>query len=151
MLRKSISAMRICVSAPALALALLGVSAAAQTAGVAKPRVLTAVQPSARVTLKGNTHPLAKPQYDRGALPDSTPAGHMVLVLKPSAEQQAALDRLVAAQQDPQSPSYHKWLTPEAFGSQFGVADADIQSVTAYLASQGFSVARVFKNKSAIE
>ncbi len=145
MLRKIISGTGI----PALALT--AGMAAAQTPAVVAPRVLTNVQTSALVTLKGSTHPYAKPQYDRGAVPDGTPAGHMLLVLKRSPEQQSALDALLAAQHDPQSPSYHKWLTPAEFGQRFGVADADIQSVTGYLASQGFAVGKVFQNKSAIE
>ena len=86
-----------------------------------------------------------------GAVPDSTPTGHMLMMLRRSDAQQKALDELVAAQQDPKSASYHKWLTPEQFGAQFGVADADVQAVTSYLAAQGFVVGRVFKNKMAIE
>ena len=84
-------------------------------------------------------------------MPDNTPTGHMLMVLKRSEAQQKALDELVAAQKDPKSPSYHKWLTPEQFGARFGVADADVEAVTSYLAGQGFQVGRIFKDKMAVE
>ena len=34
------------------------------------------------------------------------------------------LARLIAAQQDPASPEYHRWLTPDEFTSRFGPTDA---------------------------
>ena len=51
-------------------------------------------------TLKGNTHPLARPQYDIGAAPLNLPMQRMLLVLKRSPEQDFALKRLVDDQQD---------------------------------------------------
>jgi len=93
------------------------------------------VNESQFATLKKNVLPLAQPRFDQGAVPDSTPTGHMLVMLKRSDAQQKALDELVAAQQDPKSASYHKWLTPAQFGAQFGVADADVQAVTSYLAA----------------
>ena len=62
----------------------------------------------------------------------------MLLVLKRSPEQDTALDKLMAEQQDQSSPNYHHWLTPEQFGEQFGPADQDIQTITSWLESQGF-------------
>ena len=38
--------------------------------------------------------------------------------------QQAALDRLLADQQTPSSPNYHKWLTPEQYADRFGLSSA---------------------------
>ena len=35
----------------------------------------------------------------------------------------AAVKQLIADQQDPHSPSYHAWLTPEEYGQQFGQRD----------------------------
>ena len=64
----------------------------------------------------------------------------MVLVLAPDAAQQQALEALLDAQQDPQSPEYHGWLTPEEFGRRFGAADRDIERITAWLESHGFQV-----------
>ena len=125
----------------------LAISAGAQ----AVPRITTPVKDSALVTLKGNTLSVANSLNDRGRLPDDAPTGRMLMVLKHSDEQQFALDKLVSAQATPGSAQYHKWLTPAQYASQFGVADADIQTVTAYLSDRGFSVAQVYPNKMAIE
>jgi hypothetical protein len=55
----------------------------------------------------------------------------MILVLKPSPEQEAEIDRLLSAQQDPSSPLFHSWLTPSEFGERFGLAIEDIDAITA--------------------
>ena len=43
-------------------------------------------------------------------------------------------------QQDKHSPSYHKWLTPETFGQQFGPTHADMRRISTWLQSHGFQV-----------
>jgi subtilase family serine protease len=64
----------------------------------------------------------------------------MLLVLKRSGEQEAALRKMLDDQQDKNSANYHKWLTPEEFGKQFGPSDADMQAITGWLQSHGFEV-----------
>ncbi|HKS67074.1 MAG TPA: S53 family peptidase, partial [Candidatus Acidoferrales bacterium] len=96
-------------------------------------------------------HPLARAEFDRGAAPASLQLNRMLLVLKPSAEQEAALDALLDEQQDKTSPNYHAWLTPEQFGEQFGPADADVQKIVLWLKSQGFQVNRVANGRGVIE
>jgi len=59
-----------------------------------------------RVTLKGNVHPLALTQFDRGAAPADLAMDRMLLVLKRSPEQDAALRNLMDDQQDKHSPYY---------------------------------------------
>jgi hypothetical protein len=122
----------------------------AQTANV-PGRITQAVDIENLVTLRGNTHPLARPEYDQGAAPDSLPMERMLLVLQRSAEQEAALRKLLDEQQIKSSPNYHMWLTPEQFGQQFGPADADIQAVTDWLGSQGFQVSRVAAGRTVVE
>ncbi|HEV3149404.1 MAG TPA: protease pro-enzyme activation domain-containing protein [Acidobacteriaceae bacterium] len=139
---------RLCVLASVLT---LGFTANGQTAALSAPRVVGPVNESRLAPLTNNTIALAQGRFDRGRVADGTPTGHMLMALRRSDAQQKALDALLGAQKDPKSPSYHKWLTPEQFGAQFGVADADVQAVTSYLAAQGFVVGRVFKNKMAIE
>jgi hypothetical protein len=114
-------------------------------------RVTQAVDPENRVTLRGNTHPSARPEFDQGAAPDSLATERMLLVLKRSTEQETALRKVLDAQQTKSSPNYHMWLTPELFGRQFGPADADIQAVTDWLTSQGFQVNRVAAGRTVIE
>ncbi len=50
------------------------------------------------------------------------------------------LAKLLADQQDPASPQYHRWLTPDAFTSRFGPTDADLARVTQWLKKKGFTV-----------
>ena len=116
----------------------------------ATPRITGEVGSSAMVSLPGQVHPWARAEFDRGVAPENL-SGRMLLVLKRSPEQESALQALLASQQDPNSPNYHKWLTPEDFGKRFGVADSDVQTVTSYLSSQGMSVGRVHSNHMAIE
>ena len=48
----------------------------------------------------------------------------MLLTLLPDATQQDALNQLLEAQHDPDSPYYHQWLTPEQYGERFGISEA---------------------------
>jgi hypothetical protein len=106
----------------------------------------------ARLTpLRGNTHPLALPKFDRGAAPVTLLMDSMLLVLKRSAGQETALQKLMEAQQDKSSPNYHKWLSSEEFGKQFGPSDQDIQTVTAWLQSHGFQIGQVSRGRTVIE
>jgi subtilase family serine protease len=104
------------------------------------PLITQQVSESQLTVLKGNTHPLARPQFDLGTAPATLPMQRMLLVLKRSPEQESALRQLLDNQQDKSSPSNHKWLTPEEYGKQFGPTDADMQTITAWLQSHGFQV-----------
>jgi subtilase family serine protease len=103
-------------------------------------RVVRPVSELDVVTLVGNTHPMARPEFDQGPVNPETQLDHMVLYLTPSAEQQSDLDALVTAQHEPGSPLYHKWLTPSQYGSRFGVSAPDISQVIAWLRGHGFQV-----------
>ena len=130
-------------SVAAAALALMAPLAAfAQTSAV-PARIVTQINESSLTTLRGNTHPLARAQYDQGAVADSMPLHRMLLLLHRSPQQEAALRTLIDQQQSKTSPSFHQWLTPAQFGQQYGAAPADIQTVTSWLTSHGFQVARV--------
>lgn len=122
----------------------------AQT-NTATPRITAAVDNSKLVVLSGTVHPLARQQNDRGLAPADLPMAHMLLVLQRSPQQEAALESLISAQQDRNSSSYHKWLTPAEFGAEFGPADQDIQTITAWLQSQGFTVNDVPTGRTVID
>lgn len=114
-------------------------------------RISQVVDEAKLAPLPHNTHPLARPEFDRGTAPPDLPMNRMLLVLKRSPEQEAALRKLLDDQQDQASPQYHRWLTPQQFGRQFGPADQDIQVVTLWLQSHGFQVAEVSKGRTVIE
>jgi hypothetical protein len=63
--------------------------------------------------LRGGVSPLARPECDQGALDPSQIVHRVKLIFSRSAAQQQALDILLQQQQDPNSPNYHNWLTPE--------------------------------------
>ncbi len=115
------------------------------------PRITELVDETKLTPLRGNTHPLTRPEFDTGGAPPSLPMERMLLVLKRSPEQEAALQELLDEQQDKSSPNYHKWLTPEQFGQQFGPSDQDIQTVTSWLQSHGFQIAQVAKGRTVVE
>jgi len=115
----------------------------ASTWAVQPDRIVGAIDSGQVVVLKGTVSPKAQPQYDRGPVQPSMKLPFVTLLIQPSADQQAALKQLLAEQQDPSSPNYHKWLTPEQYGQRFGLCNADLAKITHWLRSQGFSVAQV--------
>ncbi len=123
--------------------------AAAQT-NRARSLVTGPVNQNQMVMLRGNTHPMARVEFDRGAAPDSLPMDSMMLGLKRSPEQDAALETLLREQQDRTSPNYHKWVTPEEFGARFGPSDHDVQAVTSWLQSNGFQMVRVGAGRTVV-
>jgi hypothetical protein len=114
-------------------------------------RVTQTVDEGNRMTLRGNVHPMARAEFDRGAVTDSQPASRMALLLQRSPDQETALRQLLEQQQDKTSPNYHKWLTPDQFGKQYGPSDADIQAVTDWLTSRGFTGIKVGTGRTTVE
>jgi subtilase family serine protease len=141
-----------CVRALFLAILFFGSAGLtpAQTQDVQR-RITQAIDETDRVVLQGNTHPMARPQFDRGAAPASLPMNRMLLVLRHTPEQEAAIKDLLAEQQNQSSPRFHQWLAPQQYGQMFGPSDADLQTVTAWLESHGFQVARVTNGRHVIE
>lgn len=115
-----------------------------------RPLITEALDESRLTLLKGNTHALARREFDLGTAPATLPMERMLLVLKRSPEQETALRKLLDDQQDKNSPNYHKWLTPEQFGAKFGPTDADMQTIASWLQSHGFQVAPS-KGRSVLE
>jgi len=132
-------------------LALLAPLAAFAQGSAVAARVTDRVDASQLSTLRGNTHPLARAQYDQGAAPADLPMNRIMLVLKRSPDQETALQSLLTEQQVTSSANFHKWLTPVQFGQTFGPADADIQAVTSWLASYGFQSIKVSNGRTVIE
>jgi uncharacterized protein (TIGR03437 family) len=102
------------------------------------------------VVLQGHVHPQARAANDRGAVEDSFPVPGITLILKPSTAQKAALQELLAQQQDPSSPQYHKWLTPEQYAAAYSVSADDMQRISDWLTSQGFTVGHVSRGRNFI-
>jgi uncharacterized protein (TIGR03437 family) len=103
-------------------------------------RIPVRIDDRQRILLKGSVRPMAQPQLDEGPLDASRPIGPVILGLKRSAAQQAEIENLLEEQQDPSSPNYHKWLTPEEYADRFGVARTDVAGIASWLQSQGLSI-----------
>jgi hypothetical protein len=132
-----------------LALALSGVALAAETA--VPNRITHAIDETKLVRLQGNVHPMARAEFDKGALAGSTSLERMVLVLKRSPEQEAALTAFAGQQYDRTSPNFHHWLTPEEFGETYGPSNNDLLIVTSWLQNHGFQIYQVSKGRVTIE
>jgi hypothetical protein len=104
------------------------------------------VDESRLVTLPGNTRPEANARNDRGRVPDGFPLEHMMLLLRRSPAQEQALEKLIDRLHDSDSPDFHHWLTARELGEVYGLAGEDIQTVTGWLKSHGFSVDVVYPN-----
>ena len=124
----------------------------ATVAWPAQPDRLSApIEGRRTVVLAGHVPPQTQRQLDQGPVPASFAMPAITMDLKPSASQQTALEQLLANQQNPASPDYHKWLTPEEYASRFGVSQSDVNRITAWLQSQGLQVQRVARSRTWIE
>jgi len=136
------------VSIAGVVLALAVPSLGAQSATV---RINQAVEDAARVSLVGNVSPLVRAASDQGAVADSTSLTHVRLMLKRSDAQQAELSTYLRELQQKGSANYHKWLTPTEYGKRYGVSDADLATVRAWVESHGLTVAAIPAGRNMIE
>jgi len=113
-------------------------------------RITAVVDDAERTTIPG-THPgRARTEDEAGRVPLGSKLQGVGIAFSRTSAQEADLQALLAAQQDPTSPLYHKWLTPEEFGARFGLADSDIAKVQSWLERYGFTVESVSRSKNRI-
>ncbi len=97
--------------------------------------------------MEGNVHPFVREGRDLGRADASLGMQRVTIMFKSTGEQQAALDTLLAEQQDPASANYHRWLSPEEFGDRFGLSQADVDKVASWLRGQGFTIDEMARNR----
>jgi subtilase family serine protease len=105
----------------------------------AKDRIMRPVDSAEVAIVRGTAHPLARPEFDQGRV-NSELAINGALVFRLSSPQQADLEGLLRDQQNPSSPRFHQWLTPEQYADRFGMSRNDLRKVTSWLKSQGLTV-----------
>ncbi|MGA3016108.1 MAG: protease pro-enzyme activation domain-containing protein [Bryobacteraceae bacterium] len=110
---------------------------------MAADRIVDRVDPSRTATVKGQIHPLAQPQFDRGAADPAMEVSYATVLLKPA----GGLEEFLAEQQTASSANYHRWLTPEEFGARFGLSDSDTGKLVEWLRSQGLQVHDVARGR----
>jgi len=115
-----------------------------------RPRITAQIDNAQRTTLVGARSPRALAANDVGAVAPDMQLHGITLAFSRTPVQQTALDQLAAAQQNPSSSLYHQWITPAQYAAQFGVADADIATVEAWLEQQGFAVDSVSHSRNRI-
>ncbi|MEO6803610.1 MAG: S53 family serine peptidase, partial [Granulicella sp.] len=105
-------------------------------------RVTARASLRATTRLAGHLPSWATAANDAGPLsPDTTL--RLTFVLSRSSERQAAFTQFLADQQNPTSPSYHQWLTPQQIGTLYGPTQNDLTALTAWLAAEGFNLKEV--------
>ncbi|MGE5617160.1 MAG: protease pro-enzyme activation domain-containing protein, partial [Bacillota bacterium] len=93
----------------------------------------------------------ASAENDLGETDPNLRLTNLVIVLNRPADRQKAFETLLAEQQDPQSPNFHRWLTPSEIGERFGPSDEDILAVRSWLESHGLRVDSVAASRVRIE
>ncbi len=134
---------------PALA-ALMLFTAIALPCASATDRVVQPIDNGNLTRLKGSVHPMARVAADLGAVAPSTQLERMKLIFAPTPAQQSALDQLLQQQQEPGSPNYHKWITPEQFAARFALSQNDYTKIANWLRSQGFQVVENARSRTYI-
>ena len=111
--------------------------------GAVPDRIHGSLEKGDTFVLQGNVHPLIAAAVDNGSVAGSLELPDLSIHFKMTDSQQADLAKLLEQQQDPSSPQYHKWLTPEQYAERFGLSESDIKKVTEWLGSVGFSNIKV--------
>jgi len=108
---------------------------------VAQPnRITSPIDDSRTVLVGGRKIRLANSSNDAGRVESGFPLAGITLTLARFASQQADLDQLLLAQQNPASPHFHQWLTPEQFADRFGASPGDLAQIQGWLRAQGFTL-----------
>jgi len=113
-------------------------------------RITSTIDDQVRVTLVGNRHPLARAEFETGAVPPDQRMERMILTLRIDAAREKALDQLIAEQQNPHSPRYHQWLTPEKFAQEFGVSEHDLAQIVGWLRGHGMEVEEIARGRRSL-
>jgi len=143
----------VCLAVSLVAVSGSGASGQATSARAAAPAslIVEPIDDLYRVALTGTVHRLAVAENDIGVAPDSLALERVQLVLRRSESQEQALRQLLEDMHTPGNAAYHKWLTPDEFGRQFGPSEDDITAVKSWLETHGLAVTQVNPGRQTIE
>jgi subtilase family serine protease len=126
----------------------VALSALSQTG--ATSRITQAIDDRNTIALRGSVHPLLQKATDQGRMDGATRLEGVSLIFKRTAEQDAAAEKFLEELQNPNSQSYHRWLTPEQYADRYGLSTSDLNKVTSWLRSQGFTVNRTARGRTEV-
>ena len=106
-------------------------------------RINGPIDSSNTVALANGISPRVLAANDLGEVSGDKRLESMTLRFSLTPQQESALTQLLTDQQNPSSPKYHQWLTPEQFRSQFGLSSADSGAAASWLAAQGFTITEI--------
>jgi pseudomonalisin len=135
--------------------------ALAQTSGDSAVASLRPVSQSNRIAagasltpqlqLTGHIPAWVTPAHQTATAVDLSTPLHISVVLRRDPAVEAALDQLLADQQNPASSLYHQWITPEQLGTFYGPTQSDLDAITSWATSQGLTVASIQPNRVIVE
>ena len=114
------------------------VAATPQSEGVARLTPMLSVVPA--IVTSGQA-------VSQGPLPDSQ---NLKLTLSLQSRNTAALNALLQSQSDPQSSSYHQFLSPSQFIDEFSPSQQDYDSVVVWAQSKGLIITGTSPNRSSV-
>ena len=109
-------------------------------AAAVRDRITSAISGNSRSPVVHTVPTRALRSNDLGPAPSDRALTDLSLRFNMTDAQQADLTQLLSNLQNPASPEYHKWLTPEQFGARFGMSAADLAKVSSWLTGQGFKI-----------
>jgi subtilase family serine protease len=123
----------------------------ARTGSEGKPVLITADIDESQLIRVGGTRREANAKNDRGRVEDSFPMEHMLLQLKRAPELERKFDQYIDSLTDKRSPNFRHWMMAAEQGEKYGLAQQDIDSITGWLGSHGFTVGYVYPNLMVID
>ncbi len=117
---------------------------------VPQDRITSAIVPSVRTVIPNLVYPAIASAKSSQEVESGFELQHMILTLQPSATQQSALTSLLTQQLNPNSPNFHKFLTPAQFAASFGVSKNDLAKIETWLTGNGFHIDEMVPNNLAI-
>jgi hypothetical protein len=103
-----------------------------------------------RTVLRGSRNSRIEGVVSDGPVEDSMRVSGITLNFKPTLDQTLDLERLLVDQQNPDSPLFHQWLTPEQYADRFGLSAGDFDKVAEWVAAQGFRIDHAAKSRTYI-
>ncbi|HEY1745018.1 MAG TPA: protease pro-enzyme activation domain-containing protein [Granulicella sp.] len=104
-----------------------------------------------QVRLTGHIPGWATAERQTATAVDLSAPTHVSLLLRRDAAVEAAFEQLLADQQNPSSPLYHHWLTPQQVGDLYGPTQSDLDAITSWATSQGLTLVSVQPNRVKVD